>query len=91
MGKKTDTVAWALLDIADPEVTVDPVLADYWIRKGRDVTRLSVEAPSPRQEVIWYDANEKPLDVGLLDDDVRMVTITGSTKKFGDFTTPLFA
>lgn len=36
-----EPVAWALLSIMDPEVTVDPVLADYWTRKGRKVTALA--------------------------------------------------
>lgn len=33
-------VAWGLLSTQDQELTNDPVLADYWKRKGRDVTPL---------------------------------------------------
>lgn len=32
--------AWALLTVQDPEITLDPDLAAYWARKGREVSEL---------------------------------------------------
>lgn len=35
-----EPVAWALLYECDPQVTTDSEIADYWKRKGRNVTAL---------------------------------------------------
>ncbi len=35
-----EPVAWGLLEPYDQELTTDPVLADYWKRKGRKITPL---------------------------------------------------
>lgn len=43
--------AWALLSECDPQVTTDPEIADYWKRKGRNVTDLIAAPAAPIAEV----------------------------------------
>ncbi|NHZ94633.1 hypothetical protein [Massilia sp. CCM 8734] len=81
-----EPVAWGLLEPHDQELTNDPVLANYWKRKGRKITPLfaapvaaepAVEAPDlakPSKRVVIFGDSmiERQLIVGKF----YMVVIT---------------